>query len=80
MTDAVVAKMEVQCVTTQQFSFGRQVKVEMGAIYGKDGGNKAFTDATPSGSCWMQIDAGKPASEFFKPGKRYYLTFTEAPD
>jgi hypothetical protein len=56
----------------------KQVKVNLGAVYGTEGENKDFTDATPSGSCWMVIKENFPASRFFKPGKKYYVTFTEA--
>lgn len=80
---AVRAKMHVTGVETNQWGSdpkSKTVKVHLGAIYGKDGENKDFAEATPSGACWMQIDAGRPAAEFFTPGKRYYVTFTEAPD
>lgn len=78
---AVVAKM--QCNSVESANYGGpkpQHKVTLGAIYGKEGENKDFADATPNGSCWMQISDGRPALDFFKPGKRYYVTFTEAPD
>jgi len=81
MSQAVVAKMNCNAVETTRYSETYQChKVRLGAIYGKGGENEAFTKATPSGECWMQIDANAPAAEFFKPGKRYYVTFTEAPD
>ncbi len=78
---AVVAKM--QCTFVESTNYGGsapQHKVKLGAIYGKEGENKDFADATPSGECWMQISDGRPALMFFKPRKRYYVTFTEAPD
>lgn len=80
--NAVVAKMMCQTVETTRFSEAAppQHKVNLGAIYGNEGENKDFADATPSGACWMQISDGRPALAFFKPGKRYYVTFTEAPD
>ena len=78
---AVVAKM--QCSGVESTNYGGDKpshKVYLGAIYGKDGENKDFADATPSGACWMQISDGRPALDFFKPGKKYYVTFTEAPE
>lgn len=83
MTDAVVAKM--QCNGIESFQYARDPKfttkkVRLGAIYGKEGENKDFADATPSGECWMMIDASRPALSFFEPGRRYYVTFTPAPD
>lgn len=78
--NAVVAKMQCNAVETQHFSHSKQHKVKLGAIYGKEGENKDFADATPSGECWMQISDGRPALDFFKPGKNYYVTFTEAPE
>ena len=80
MSEAVVAKMKVSCVESQQFSHGTQNKVRLGAVYSNKGENAAFSKATPSGECWMNIDSGARALEFFKPGKSYYVTFTEAPD
>ena len=81
--DAVVAKM--QCHTIETSRWGEkpdqyQDKVVLGAVYGTEGENKDFAEATPSGQCWMNISPNRPAGKFFKPGKRYYVTFTEAPD
>ena len=82
---SVVAKMQCNVIETTNFGVyagktSLQHKVKLGAIYGKEGENKDFSDATPCGSCEMVINEGRPALEFFKPGKRYYVTFTEAPD
>lgn len=77
---AVVAKMQCNVLNTMQYQNSAMKKVEFGAVCGKDGENAAFTKYTPSGACWMNIDAEAPASSFFKPGKKYYVTFTEAPD
>lgn len=76
---AVVAKMVCHTMETTQSQHFRTIKVKFGAVYGKEGENADFANATPSGECWMQIDAGRPAAEFFEPGKSYYVTFTEAP-
>lgn len=78
MSQAVVAKMQVNTLETHQYSHSSCRKVRLGAVYGAGGENEAFTKATPSGECWMQIDSAAPAAEFFKPGKCYYVTFTEA--
>ena len=80
MVQAVVAKMQCSTVQTEVYSHGKQHKVKLGAIYGIEGENKDFADSTPSGECWMQISDGRPALGFFKPGKCYYVTFTEAPE
>jgi hypothetical protein len=81
MTEAVVAKMQCQAVETREYSPTYvQKKVELSAIYGTAGENAAFTKATPSGACWMNIDPDAPAAAFFKPGKQYYVTFTEVPE
>lgn len=57
-------------------------KVEMGCVYSATDAteNANFTKYTPWGNCTMGIDTDAPAAEFFKPGKKYYVTFTEAPD
>lgn len=78
---SVVAKMKANSVETKVYGpTFKQHKVELGAVCSMTGENKAFTDATPSGACWMNISDGMPALDFFKPGKNYYVTFTEAPD
>jgi hypothetical protein len=41
--------------------------------------NAIFGKATPWGETVMGI-ANPAAVRFFKPGKKYYVTFTEAPD
>lgn len=81
MLDAVAAKMECRAVETTQYSATfTQHKVKLAAIYGKDGENATFSKATPQGECWLVIDPEMPALQFFKPGKKYYCTFTEAKD
>lgn len=78
---AVVAKMKCNVVETNQYSETySQHKVRLGAVCGKEGENAAFTKYTPSGECWMNIEPGCAAASFFKPGKAYYVTFTEAPE
>jgi hypothetical protein len=41
--------------------------------------NAVFGKWTPSGSISLSL-ANPAAADFFKPGKKYYVTFTEAPD
>ena len=80
---SVVCKMQCNSIESSKYGNGpngTSHKVNLGAVYGKDGENKDFADATPSGACWMQISSGRPALDFFEPGKKYYVTFTEAPD
>lgn len=81
--EAVRAKMV--CNRTERTEYGTQpgrqyTRAHMGAVYGTSGENADYAKATPSGECWLQIDEGVPAAGFFKPGKKYYVTFTEAPD
>ena len=76
-------RAKMQCNRTELADYGNSAqyrKVFLGAVYGKEGENAGFAKATPSGECWLQIDVGMPANEYFKPGKKYYLTFMEAPD
>lgn len=78
--NAVVAKMQCSMIESQDYGGTKPLhKVSLGAIYGTEGENKDFADATPSGQCWMQISDGRPAKDFFKPGEQYYVTFTKAP-
>jgi hypothetical protein len=78
--EQVVAKMQCQVIETQTRSHAKHRKVKLGAVHGTSGENKDFSDATPNGECWMDINDGRVAVDFFKPGKKYYVTFTEAPD
>lgn len=80
---AVRAYFACNTVQTTRHGLGKpQHKVTFGAMYGDKQGSlsKDYCDATPSGECWMNITDGYPAIGFFKPGKKYFLTFTEAPD
>jgi hypothetical protein len=78
---AVVAKVECREKTETQYSpTFTQHKVKFAAVYSSTGENATFSKATPQGECWLVIDPSMPALSFFKPGKKYYMTFTEAPD
>lgn len=68
------------CTTIEEFAGGHK-KVKMGAVYSQNTAENAdFSDASPSGSFEIMINAGRPAANAFVPGKKYYLTLTEAPD
>jgi len=70
---SVIAKFSCNSVT--HFSFGKNI--ELNAVNTHDGDNKDFADATPTGLIKMGISDGRPAGEFFKPGKNYLVTFKE---
>lgn len=72
--DKVRAKFRCNSVT----DYGGQKSINMTAIGGREGENAHFAKATPSGTLQMNIDADVPASDYFKPGKDYYLEFSEA--
>lgn len=76
----VVAKFAAGAVA--EVPFNNQTYVRMHAVYETDPNspNKAFTDATPSGDFSLWITNGLPAASFFKTGKKYLLTITEAKD
>ena len=71
---AVKAKFKCQSIT----DFGGQKQASMSAVYSQTGENADFAKATPYGELKINIDAEVPASDYFKPGKEYYLTFEEA--
>lgn len=60
-------------------------RIRLGAVWEgstekqQESENAIFGKWTPSGSVELSI-CNPPAAEFFKPGKKYYATFTEAPD
>ena len=53
-------------------------EVNLAAVYDQSEDNKDFTNATPNGNLNITIRNDAPASEFFKPGKFYFMDFTEA--
>lgn len=56
-------------------------KVNLTAVYShnKNTEDNQFSSATPSGSLEMMI-SNPNATDFFQPGKKYYIDITEAPD
>lgn len=80
MIDSVRCKMTCNDLG-QATPEGAVTKVQLGAVYSSDlSENGDFARATPWGTCVMGIDQNMAAASFFKPGKKYYITFTEAPD
>ena len=71
----IKAKMQVSQVTISEYS----ETPELHCVYTGTPEDNTFAKATPSGSCKMQID-NPEVKGFFKPGKKYYVTFEEAAD
>lgn len=83
MSEITAVRAKMTCNNLGQSSPGGAVnKVELGCVYSAADAteNANFTKYTPWGGCTLGIDADAPAASFFKPGKKYYVTFTEAPD
>jgi hypothetical protein len=75
----VRAKFICNSVVESKYQGGSSTKIILNAAtaYNSDeADSKTFWDATPAGSLEIQI-ANKKAVEYFKPGKAYYLDFTE---
>jgi hypothetical protein len=68
----VRAKMKCDRVTDE----GWAKIAKCSAIYGTEGENKDFADATPSGSLELTINRGRPAADVFKPGQEFYVDIT----
>ncbi len=82
---SVVCKMQCHNVANGEPITDQAQKVSFGAVYESDEErrqlpeNAVFGKYTPWGD--INLGIGNPAAkEFFKPGKRYLVTFTEAPD
>ncbi len=62
--------------------YGQSKKINLTTVYegplGENEENKRFTQASPSGSCWITID-NPLASVQFSPGRYYYSDWSEAP-
>lgn len=71
---SVIAKFECNSVLPG-FNTGDKW-LRFHAVYEENGVNKSFAEATPSGNIDMLISAGRPATDFFKQGKKYLVTFT----
>jgi len=85
---SVVAKMQCHSNVETPQSDAQQphlAQIRLGAVWEgstenqQKSENAIFGHWTPSASCDMAI-RNPNASAFFKPGKKYYVTFTEAPD
>lgn len=85
MLDQVVAKMQCHVNKPQDNSAEGFHSLRLGAVYAgyekdkESGENAVFGKYTPFAECNMSI-SNPAANEFFKEGKKYYVTFTEAPD
>lgn len=55
-------------------------EVFMSAVHSEKGENKDFFDASPWGDFKIGIDKGRPAADYFEPGKEYYFDISEAPE
>ena len=77
MSKSVRAKFNVSFVT----DYGTYKKVELNAVYSHDRNSEdnQFSSATPSGKLEMMV-SNPDAADFLKPGKSYYLDFTECPE
>lgn len=73
--EKIVAKFQCSTVTHDEYSESPSFH----AVYTGTPEDNTFAKATPSASCSMRID-NTDAHGFFKPGKKYYATFTEAAD
>ena len=73
----VRAKFRVEYVNQNHYE---QVDIGMAPVYSEDPAheNKAFWDATPTGSLTLSIKRDMPAAKAFEVGKEYYLDFTPA--
>ena len=73
----LTVRAKFQCHSVTEFNYGGK-QAKFSAVHGNNGENKDFTTATPSGQLEITISKDVPATDFFKPGKEYYLDFTAA--
>lgn len=85
MLEQVVAKMQCHQNSPQQGGSEGYRTIRLRAVYAgyekdkENGENAVFGKYTPFAECSMSV-CNPAANEFFVAGKRYYVTFTEAPD
>jgi hypothetical protein len=70
----VKAKFKCESVTTSEYN----KQASLRAVCSSKGENADFAKATPFGELKINIDNEVTASDFFTPGKEYYLRFEEA--
>lgn len=68
-------RAKFKCESITDYGTGKEIKAI--AVYGTEGENADFTKFTPSGYLSMHTSGETKADEFFKPGKEFYLTFSE---
>jgi hypothetical protein len=71
-------RAKFRCVSVTDY--GHQKQVHATAVSGIEGENADYSRYTPSGELKITIDQGTVATEFFTPGKPFYMTFEDAPD
>jgi len=71
----VIAKFS--CWSVEDSPEYEQKLVTMHPVTNGSEENKSFSKYTPSGNLNLNISYETPASDFFKSGKEYYLTFKE---
>ena len=70
-------RAKFRCQSIENFDGGSEQAKLQAVTSGYSEENSQFNTATPSGDLSIYIDNPK-AKGFFKPGKEYYLDFTEA--
>lgn len=75
---SVRAKFQCNAVVPNPYQPEKTTTVYFNAVYGKEGENADYSNATPSGQLSMGIDSNTKAATYFVQGKNYYLTFEEA--
>lgn len=73
--NTVRAKFEINSVTN---IIGGQ-RIEGQAVYGHTDENKDFTDATPYGTLYLEVNGQVPARDHFSPGDQVYVDFSKDP-
>lgn len=75
---AIERTMRHKWDTKKQTSIPQEVRtVKLQPVYGEEGENKAFWDASPSGSIELGC-ANLEAAEMFELEKEYYIEFSPA--
>ncbi|MFP9114334.1 hypothetical protein ACLI1A_10350 [Flavobacterium sp. RHBU_3] len=70
-------KAKFKCTQVAENEYNKTAQLSAVYSHGSDE-NADFTKLTPAGKIEITIDKDAPASEYFKPGKEYYLVFDEA--
>jgi len=76
--DNLTVRGKFKCTSIEEFENGWKT-AKLNAVYSNTGENADFSKFTPNGNISITVTPETKAIDFYKPGKSYYIDFTEVP-